>query len=108
MKRAVTFAVAVALLFTVCGLAGERAGNAYKTSKISTSSVLVSCNDEREPLVKKLENTTVILVTCTPVASAVHATWDSGKWSCPSGGDLWADEGAAIAGHNDYAYCVVQ
>lgn len=45
-------------------LAGQRAVNAYKTSKISTRSVLVSCNDEREPVISRLENTTAIVVTC--------------------------------------------
>lgn len=46
-------------------IAGERAANAYKTHKLTTNSVLISCNDERTPTVKKFENTTLIVVTCT-------------------------------------------
>jgi hypothetical protein len=62
MKK-IYFAVAVCLLASVA-YAGNRAANAYKAAKLSTTSVLISCNDEREPVVHKLENSTMIVVTC--------------------------------------------
>ena len=44
--------------------ASARAVNAYRTVKVSTTTVLVGCNDEREPVVTRLENSTAIVVTC--------------------------------------------
>lgn len=63
MKRK-PYIIAAMLLITGAAYAGQRAANAYRTAKLSTASVLISCNDEREPVVRKLENTTMIVVTC--------------------------------------------
>lgn len=53
------------LLAALAGYAGERAANAYKATKLNTSSVVISCNDEREPVVSKLDATaTAIVITC--------------------------------------------
>lgn len=53
------------LLFVAsAAFAGQRAANAYKTHKLTTNSVMISCNDEREPKVSHWENTTLIIVTC--------------------------------------------
>ena len=62
MKRVI--AVAAFLLFVGACYASERAANLYKTHKLAINSVLVSCNDEREPVVKKLENGPFVIVTC--------------------------------------------
>jgi hypothetical protein len=35
-----------------------------------------------------------------------HAKWDGERFSCPGGTDIWADENEAIAGKDDYAYCI--
>jgi hypothetical protein len=62
-----TIVAGVMLLIVGIGIsyAAERAANAYKATKLTTTSVLISCNDEREPHVSKLEATdTSIVVTC--------------------------------------------
>jgi uncharacterized repeat protein (TIGR04076 family) len=60
----ISMAVVFSLLFALAAYAGQRAANAYHTSKVSNTTVLVSCNDEQEPVVTRLENTTAIVVTC--------------------------------------------
>lgn len=62
MRKAVIGAVIV-LLGSGIALA-QRAANSYKATKVSNSSVIVSCNDEREPVISKLENTTAVVLTC--------------------------------------------
>lgn len=62
--RKKTIAIIGSLILASVSIAAERSANAYKASKISTTTVLVSCNDEREPVITKLENTTAIVVTC--------------------------------------------
>lgn len=42
-------------------MATERAANVYKTHKLALNSVMVSCNDEREPVVTKLTGPFVII-----------------------------------------------
>ena len=39
----------------------EREQNKYKTHKLSLNAVLISCNDEREPVVKKIDGPFVIV-----------------------------------------------
>jgi hypothetical protein len=56
--------ITLLLMVGSAAIASERAANAYKTHKISPNAVMISCNDEREPVVKKFENTTLIVVTC--------------------------------------------
>lgn len=54
-----------ALTLFVGGAYAERAVNACKSTRLTTTSVLISCNDEREPRVSKIEETaTAIVVTC--------------------------------------------
>jgi RecA-family ATPase len=60
MKRV----VALSLLLVGASITVARGVNSYHTSKLSTTSVLVSCEDEREPVITRLENTTAIVVTC--------------------------------------------
>jgi hypothetical protein len=55
--------VIILALMAVSVYAGERLNN-YKTHKVTSSTVMVSCNDEREPLVKKLDGP-FVLITCT-------------------------------------------
>jgi hypothetical protein len=61
-KRAIVLAGLLAL--AAGAYASERAANAYKTHKLATNAVMVSCNDEREPVVKKLENGPFVIITC--------------------------------------------
>lgn len=67
MKKRILGAVAFLLFVSAC-YASERAANTFKTHKLATNSVLVSCNDEREPVAKKLENGPFVIVTCQPPA----------------------------------------
>lgn len=62
MKK--TTAIIGSLILASVSIAAERSANAYKATKVSTTSVLVSCQDEHEPQITKLENTTAIVVTC--------------------------------------------
>ena len=55
--------VAILALMAASIYAGERL-NSYRTHKVTSSTVMVSCNDEREPLVKKLDGP-FVLITCT-------------------------------------------
>ena len=65
MKTIKTVAVLATLaLFAVSVHATEKALNAYKTHKVTSSTVMVSCNDEREPVIKKMDGP-FVLVTCT-------------------------------------------
>lgn len=66
MKRK-PYIIAAMLLITGAAYAGQRSVNAYKAVKLSTTSVLVYCNDEREPVVTRLKDTAYIIVTCTEV-----------------------------------------
>lgn len=59
--------LAALMLIVGSATASDRAENAYKTHKLTTASVLVSCNDEREPVIERFANKTFIMVTCTPV-----------------------------------------
>jgi hypothetical protein len=64
MKKAIAV-FSVCMLAGLASYAGQRAANAYKATKLTTTSVLVSCNDEREPHVSHLDSTsTAIVVTC--------------------------------------------
>jgi hypothetical protein len=51
-------------LFVATIHATDKAINAYKTHKVTSSTVMVSCNDEREPVIKKMDGP-FVLVTCT-------------------------------------------
>lgn len=53
----------IILSVSAVGMEGERL-NSYKTHKVTSSTVMVSCNDEREPLIKKLDGP-FVLITCT-------------------------------------------
>ena len=65
MKTIKTIAVLATLaIFAVSVRATEKAINAYKTHKVTSSTVMVSCNDEREPVIKKMDGP-FVLVTCT-------------------------------------------
>jgi hypothetical protein len=65
MKKVLFAVLFLAGLWAVSAIASERAANAYKATKLTSTSVLISCQDEREPTVSKLENTaTAIVVTC--------------------------------------------
>lgn len=58
-------AVLIACLFiAVCTFAADRSANAYKTHKLSRNSVLFTCEDEHEPKIKKLDNTTMVIISC--------------------------------------------
>ena len=35
-----------------------------------------------------------------------HARWDGVRFSCPAHYDIWASEPEALAGHDDYVYCI--
>lgn len=49
----------------VCGAYAQRAVNAIKSSRVSTTTMVIGCNDEREPVVTRLSETaTAIVVTC--------------------------------------------
>lgn len=49
----------------VCGAYAQRAANAIKSSRVSTTTMVIGCNDEREPVVTRLSDTaTAIVVTC--------------------------------------------
>jgi hypothetical protein len=65
MKTIKAIAVLASLtLFAVSIHATEKAINAFKTHKVTSSTVMVSCNDEREPVIKKMDGP-FVLVTCT-------------------------------------------
>lgn len=68
MSKVITI-LGYALFAATAAYAGQRTANAYKTHKLTTNSVMISCNDEREPVVKHWENTTLIVVTCQTVSS---------------------------------------
>jgi len=54
--------IVVMLLILATGAYGaQRAANKYKTHKLSLNAVLVSCEDEREPVVKKLDGPFVVI-----------------------------------------------
>lgn len=65
MKTILT--LAILMLAGSAVTANERAENAYKTHKLTTTSVIVSCNDEREPVIERSANKTFIVVTCQTV-----------------------------------------
>jgi hypothetical protein len=41
-----------------------------------------------------------------PKLKVTHADWDGTRFVCPIGTDEWASEREAIAGKDDYVYCV--
>lgn len=68
MKTRIFIAVSTIALFLVsAAIASERAINAYKTHRINSNALVISCEDEREPVVKHFENTTLIMVSCQTV-----------------------------------------
>lgn len=62
MKK--TTAIIGSLILASVSYAAERSANAYKAVKVSTTTVIIGCNDEREPVISHLDNTTAIVVTC--------------------------------------------
>lgn len=65
MKKVMFGLLIISGLLAVSAIAAERAVNAYKATRLTTTSVLISCNDEREPHVSRLDSTsTAIVVTC--------------------------------------------
>jgi hypothetical protein len=65
MSKKAIIVLACCLFAGLAAYAGQRAANAYKATKLTTTSVLISCNDEREPHVSHLDSTsTAIVVTC--------------------------------------------
>jgi len=63
MKTAIV--VLASLLLTASLLAASV--NSYKATKVSNTTVLVSCQDEHEPIVQHLSNTTALVITCRKV-----------------------------------------
>jgi len=59
-------AIICALLLVVAGVAygGERLANKYRTHRLTRTELLVTCEDEHEPQVRKLDNSTMIIVSC--------------------------------------------
>jgi hypothetical protein len=64
MKRTIGILAFALCFFAVAAFGTEKAVNAYKTHKLTPSTVMISCNDEREPVVKKLDGP-FVLITCT-------------------------------------------
>jgi hypothetical protein len=59
-----TLAVLALTLF-VGGASIARSVNAIKSTRVSTTTILASCEDEREPIVSHIsETTTAIIITC--------------------------------------------
>ena len=56
------------LLVATVAIASDKAQNAYKTHKVNNNTLLFQCNDEREPVIRKFENTTLVMVSCQEVA----------------------------------------
>jgi len=75
--------------------------NVYKLVPLSTSEAIITCQNGGDPTFKHLTNNTV-MISCGPT---LKAKWDGQKFTCPDGFFVWADEGEAIAGKDDYAYC---
>lgn len=63
MKRAI---ICTMLLITIAvtTYAGERVANKYRTHRLTRASVLFTCEDEHEPQVRRLDNNTMIIVSC--------------------------------------------
>jgi len=60
-KRLFVIALLTSAITAGTCYATERAANMYKTHKLALNSVMVSCNDEREPVVSKLTGPFVII-----------------------------------------------
>lgn len=57
--------VGAALSLFIGGICTARSVNAIKSTRISTTTLVLGCEDEREPVVTKLaDTTTAIVVTC--------------------------------------------
>ncbi len=59
----------------------------------------------------KLHETAFAILLCVPClagcgARPIHAKWDGKTFTCPPDTDLWADEGEAVAGKNNFVYCM--
>ena len=48
----------------------------------------------------------LMLTGCRQSPTVIHAKWNGQQFTCPIGMDVWADEREAIAGKDDYVYCV--
>ena len=60
--------IGIALSLFAGGVCAARAVNAIKSTRLSTVSILASCEDEREPVVSRIsETTTAIVITCKVV-----------------------------------------
>ena len=62
-----------------------------------------------------LRDVAMILAALVPFAyfavachsdAPIHATWDGTRFSCPAKTDVWASEPEALAGREDYVYCI--
>jgi len=58
--------VTLLLSIVYVSIVSAETANSYRTRKLNNTSVIVSCNDEREPKITRFENTTFLIVTCTP------------------------------------------
>lgn len=65
MKRQFLYGLIALAVLASGTYAAERAVNACKSTRLNTTSVLVSCQDEREPVITRLsETSTAVIVTC--------------------------------------------
>jgi hypothetical protein len=61
----VTLVILAGVLFGGSAVAaGSKIDYAFKVTKVSASSTVVSCNDDSAPAVAHLEGTTAIVITC--------------------------------------------
>lgn len=63
MRKLLTSLIALTLFAS--GACVARSVNAIKSTRVSTTTILASCEDEREPIVSHIsETTTAIIITC--------------------------------------------
>ena len=67
IRNRILMGVFAGLVVCAAVAATERVANKYKTHKLAINSVLVSCEDERVPVVKRLDGPFVV-ITCETAA----------------------------------------
>lgn len=95
-------AILAGLVLATAVYANDKPKNVYKVTKLTTSEVILTCQNGADPTFKNLTGNAVML-SC---GASIKAVWNGKQFTCPAEAPfIWADEPEALNGKDDYVYC---
>lgn len=50
----------------------------------------------------------LVAFSWSPAPKVTHAKWTGARFVCPESTDMWVSEPEAVAGRQDYVYCIAE